>query len=221
MLKHSSFIYRENNLGICVAKSAEIIAKGSLMAATTFIKSCPLTSAIPLNNEDLKNLFVESAKLSMQEELLLATVDIESENVLAISISLNLKSKAKQSDLFENWKWVEPKKVNVVFDLFSKVSPPVIDYPNPVYGFALAVTPDLVKNKFGTKLYSEGLKYWKSLGYKSRFTEATSRRSQSIVLKQGGEIIKSYEYDNYYKDSGFRLGESSYGESLAHMRTLF
>lgn len=221
MLKGCNLIFRENNCGIYAIKQPLIINKAAEMAALTFMKSCPFVSGIPMNFEDVFSITRECAKISMQEDLLLSTVDMDNEKVLALSISLSLKGKARQQDLFKNWKWVDPQGVNIMLDLFSKVEVPIDSYPNPVYGFSLAVTPDLVKNKIGTQLYSEGLKYWKSLGYKSRFTEATSRRSQSIVIKNGGELIKSYRYDDYFKDSGYKLGEISKGESLAHLRTLF
>lgn len=221
MIKGNIPLIKEGKNLIAVIKQPEILKPGIDMMMKTFFNSCPVISGIPLHKEDLQTLLEESAKISMKEDLLLATIDPEQNKVLAMSISLSLDGKKKQEEVFNSAKWKEESTMNILFKLFEKIYVPYDSYPNPVYGFGLAVSADLVKNQLGTQLYTEGLKYWKNLGYKSRFTETTSRRSQSIVEKNGGQTIKSYEYANVEKDMGYKLKPHSIGERFSHQRTLF
>lgn len=221
MIKGNIPIAREGKYILAVIKQPHVIRPGIDMMIKTFLKSCPVLSGIPLHRDDVNTILEESAKISLKEDLLLASIDSESNEIAAMSISLSLDGKKKQDEVFNSWKWREEATMKVLFDLFGMISVPYDKYPNPCYGFALAVSEDLVKNQLGTQLYKEGLKYWKNLGYKSRFTEATSRRSQSIVEKHGGVTIKSYEYANLERDTGYKMKEHAIGERFAHQRTLF
>lgn len=220
MIRANIPLAREGKHLIMVLKQPELIRPGVNMMVDTFFTSCPLILGIPLLRDDLQTLIEESAHISIKEHLLLATIDPESEKIIAMSLSLSKKGKKIQGEVFSKLKWKEERTMNIMFDLFDKISVPYDDYPDPIYGFGLAVSPELTNNKIGTTLYSTGMTYWKNLGFKSRFTETSNKRSHSIVEKFGGITVKSYNYDDYEKDSGFKMKDISKGEIIAHQKTM-
>ena len=58
------------------------------------------------------------------------------------------------------------------------------------------VDSNIISQGYGQKLVSQALKYITSKGYESIYCETTSLSSESVMLKLGGKIHKSY----YFRD---------------------
>ena len=175
------------------------------IVAEAMIIGCTSTKAARLTIDDVKNQARECAKLAYKDNTMLCLRDLSIDeksnkdsnsvnNIVSIFIGL---SKNNKYEFLLNLKKHNNKRIDTEIDILNFVDTDVSSLDNPIYLFMYGTKKNLHSKGYAAKLLDLSFRYLNSIGYKSLYAEATSIRSEFVLVKAGGVIKKSFYFSEY------------------------